>query len=386
MRLRLRLVSLLIALLAGAGPVQAEPCTSEAFRKIVDDTGAALRRLHTETQPRLQSGFRRLKEKRGWSEDDYLDKANTLLTDEKSDVFDAKAGELLAKLDRLAEDAPIAAPDCPRLAELEATAIELRAAVRAKTQYMLARIESLTADQPKATAAEAPPPRPPAVAVAPIPPPAAPPTKAPVSGWQTSTVDDTVRTRPAPPASPSASAAPATPGPQTSPALPPIPPANDAFSADEIRDASRGFFGTISSSLGNVIEFAFGKLGRPTGYVLGNEGGGAFIAGVRYGKGILFTRGGKSREVFWHGPSIGYDIGAAGSKTLFLVYGLDQELDIFSGFSGVDGSAYLVGGVGMTVLTDGKVVMAPIRSGVGLRLGASIGYVRFTAKPTWNPF
>jgi hypothetical protein len=170
------------------------------------------------------------------------------------------------------------------------------------------------------------------------------------------------------------------------PALPPPTASTDGFSRDEIAEASRGFFGTISSGLATVIEHAFSTLGRPNAYVLGNEGGGAFIAGVRYGKGTLFTREGGRREVYWHGPSIGYDFGASGSKALFLVYNLRQELDIFSGFSGVDGSAYLVGGVGMTVLTDGKVVMAPIRSGVGLRLGASIGYVRFTARPTWNPF
>ena len=115
-------------------------------------------------------------------------------------------------------------------------------------------------------------------------------------------------------------------------------------------------------------------------------GRGAFIAGVRYGNGTLFLRDGAKREVFWHGPSIGYDFGASGSKTLFLVYNLRSELDVFASYSGVDGSAYLVGGVGMTVLTDGKVVMAPIRSGVGIRLGANIGYVRFTARPTWNPF
>ncbi len=134
------------------------------------------------------------------------------------------------------------------------------------------------------------------------------------------------------------------------------------------------------------MEHAFSTLGRPTGYVLGNEGGGAFIAGVRYGKGTLFLHDGTKREVYWHGPSIGYDFGASGSKTIFLVYNLRRDIDIFSGFSGVDGSAFLVGGVGMTVLTDGHVVMAPIRSGVGLRLGANIGYIRFTARQTWNPF
>lgn len=161
---------------------------------------------------------------------------------------------------------------------------------------------------------------------------------------------------------------------------------SESFTREEIREASRGFFGTISGGLASVIEHAFSTLGRPAGYVLGNEGGGAFIAGLRYGKGTLFLRDGSKREVHWHGPSIGYDFGASGSKTMFLVYNLKSGVDIFSGFSGVEGSAYLVGGVGMTVLTDGKVVMAPIRSGLGLRFGANIGYIRFTARATWNPF
>lgn len=175
--------------------------------------------------------------------------------------------------------------------------------------------------------------------------------------------------------------------PRPQPAMPAVDPAPaKSFSRDEIAQASQGFFGTISGGLASVIEHAFSTLGQPTSYVLGSEGGGALIAGVRYGKGTLFMRDGTRRELYWHGPSIGYDVGASGSKTLFLVYNLSQDIDIFSGYTGIDGSAYLVGGVGMTILTDGKVVMAPIRSGLGVRLGANIGYVRFTARPTWNPF
>ncbi|MBX9862519.1 MAG: DUF1134 domain-containing protein [Hyphomicrobium sp.] len=173
-------------------------------------------------------------------------------------------------------------------------------------------------------------------------------------------------------------------------ALPPDGPTFDAegggYTIDEIREATRGFFGTVSTSLASVIEHAFQKGGRPTAYVLGNEGGGAFLAGLRYGEGTLYVRSGGSQKVYWHGPSIGYDLGAEGSRTLFLIYGLDDPANLFRRYTGVDGSAYLVGGVGMTLLKGGPVTMAPIRSGIGLRLGASIGYVRFSPKPTWNPF
>ncbi|AHB48620.1 hypothetical protein W911_09805 [Hyphomicrobium nitrativorans NL23] len=158
------------------------------------------------------------------------------------------------------------------------------------------------------------------------------------------------------------------------------------YSIDEIREVSRGFFGTISTSLASVIEYAFQQSGRPTAYVLGSEGGAAFLAGLRYGEGTLYHRSGARQQVYWHGPSIGYDIGGDGSRTLFLIYSLEEPEALFRRFTGVDGSAYLVGGVGMTLLRGGNVTMAPIRSGLGLRLGASIGYVRFTPRPTWNPF
>jgi hypothetical protein len=134
-----------------------------------------------------------------------------------------------------------------------------------------------------------------------------------------------------------------------------------------------------------VIE-PFAQSGRPSGYVLGAESGGAFLAGVRYGKGTLYLRSGSTQKVFWHGPSLGTDVGAEGSKTLFLIYGLTDAEKLYANFTGIDGSAYVVGGAGVTLFTNGTVIMAPIRSGLGLRLGANIGYIRFTPKPTWNPF
>jgi hypothetical protein len=97
-------------------------------------------------------------------------------------------------------------------------------------------------------------------------------------------------------------------------------------------------------------------------------------------------RTGGERPVYWHGPSLGYDFGAEGSRTMFLIYRLADPEALFRSFTGIDGSAYLVGGVGITFLKGGDVIMAPIRSGLGLRLGANVGYVRFTPKATWNPF
>jgi hypothetical protein len=128
-------------------------------------------------------------------------------------------------------------------------------------------------------------------------------------------------------------------------------------------------------------------MGRPTAYVLGTEGGGALLAGLRFGKGKLYMRSERGvRDVYWHGPSVGTDLGASGSRTLFLIYRMHGTEDLYRTFTGIDGSAYFVGGVGLTLLKGGPVIMAPIRSGVGMRLGANLGYVRFTPQATWNPF
>lgn len=158
------------------------------------------------------------------------------------------------------------------------------------------------------------------------------------------------------------------------------------YSVDEIKATGHRFFGKVSLGLARVIEYAFSRAGRPNGYILGEEAGGAIIAGVRYGEGTLFTKTSDERKIYWQGPSVGYDFGAEGSKTMVLVYNLRNPSQIYTSFAGVDGSAYFIGGVGITFQTNADVVLAPIRSGVGLRLGANVGYLKYTRQPTWNPF
>jgi hypothetical protein len=166
------------------------------------------------------------------------------------------------------------------------------------------------------------------------------------------------------------------------------PPNHDerSYSSDEIIDAGHSFFGGVSKGLAKVVEYAFQQQGRPNGYILGEEAGGAIVAGLRYGNGQLFTKGFGTHRIYWQGPSFGYDFGAEGSKTLILVYNLADASQIYNRFAGVDGSAYFVGGVGVTFQTYDDVVLAPIRSGVGVRLGANVGYLKYTRSPTWNPF
>ena len=161
---------------------------------------------------------------------------------------------------------------------------------------------------------------------------------------------------------------------------------NQTYSPDEIVNAGHRFFGNVSRGLASVVERAVSNWGLPNGYVLGEEGSGAFVAGLRYGEGTLYTKDAGEHRLYWQGPSVGYDLGAEGSKTMVLVYNLRAPGEIYSAFAGVDGSAYLVGGVGVTFLADSHVILAPIRSGLGLRLGANIGYLKYTREPTWNPF
>jgi hypothetical protein len=175
-------------------------------------------------------------------------------------------------------------------------------------------------------------------------------------------------------------------------AAPPPPPAaqqpqqRDQFSPGELIDAGHRFFGDVSRGFASVVEKAVSQWGQPNGYVLGEEASGAFVGGLRYGDGTLYTKNAGDVRVFWEGPTVGFDAGADGARTMMLVYNLPRTQAIFDRFGGINGSAYFVGGFGMTALTANDIVLVPIRTGLGLRLGANVGYLKFTSHPTWNPF
>jgi hypothetical protein len=181
-----------------------------------------------------------------------------------------------------------------------------------------------------------------------------------------------------------AGAQPAPVQPAPSPEAGPAP--SQTFAPGELVAAGHRFFGGVSRGLATIIEKAVSQWGLPNGYVLGQEGGGAVVVGLRYGEGVLYTKNAGDLKVFWQGPSIGWDVGGEGARTMMLVYNLPATTAIYQHFAGVDGSAYFVGGFGMTVLTANRIVVIPIRSGVGVRLGANVGYLKFTDRATWNPF
>ena len=365
------LVQVLIGLalaLTGYSGARAETCDAARIASAVDAAGASLRKFNADTRPKLKAKLERLAGTKGWPKAQAEEKGLDYLQDGRVGEFDASANDLLAKVDMLGRTGPGAKPDCTTLAELQAAAKDLLGVMQAKSAYMLDKVDLelalASAVAQGAGTAEPDRGRNPEIPAKP---------GAPAQSWDT-------KTAAAPPPQPSAAGEPAI--------MPPDAFVTDeaGYTIDEIQEASRGFFGTISTGLASVIEHAFAKSGRPTAYILGTEGGGAFLAGLRYGKGTMYLRSGGTQPVYWHGPSIGSDIGADGSRTLYLVYRLKEPDAIFRSFAGIDGSAYLVGGIGITFLKGGDVIMAPIRSGLGLRLGANIGYVRFTPTQTWNPF
>jgi hypothetical protein len=158
------------------------------------------------------------------------------------------------------------------------------------------------------------------------------------------------------------------------------------FQKDDLMGAAEGVFGKGAKGLAGIIEDILKKQGEPNGYIVGREGGGAFIVGLRYGSGTLYHRIEGEKPAYWTGPSIGFDAGANAGSTFVLVYNLYDSEDLYKRYPSAEGVAYLVGGFNASYLRRGDVVLIPIRVGAGLRLGANVGYMKFSKKQRWLPF
>jgi hypothetical protein len=197
-----------------------------------------------------------------------------------------------------------------------------------------------------------------------------------------------------PPASPSKANTPAPPA-NTMPEGPPSPDHNAAYPAsgkaetysrDEIVNNVSDFMGVTAEAAGGAVERIFQRNGSPTAYIAGEEGSGAFVAGARYGRGLLYMKGKDPIEVFWRGPSVGWDFGGNASRVFTLCYNLDDPRLIFQRYPGVEGSAYFIGGLGVNYQQTENIVLAPIRAGVGFRLGANVGYLAYSRTRNLFPF
>ena len=167
---------------------------------------------------------------------------------------------------------------------------------------------------------------------------------------------------------------------------PPAQAAGETYSSNEIIDAGHRVFGEVSQGLASIVEKAVSGYGLPNGYIVGQEGSGAIVGGLRYGEGTLYTKNAGEHHVYWQGPTVGVDVGANGDRTMMLVYNLPSVDTLYQRYLGVNGSAYVVAGLGMTVLSRRGIYVVPIVSGVGARFGLNFGYLKFTDHATWNPF
>lgn len=168
----------------------------------------------------------------------------------------------------------------------------------------------------------------------------------------------------------------------------PVTSATDqaTYQQDDLIGAAEGVFGKGAQGIGKLIEDILKKQGRPNGYIVGREGGGAFVVGLRYGSGTLHHKVEGQKPVYWTGPSIGFDAGANAGSTFVLVYNLYDSEDLYRRYPAGEGAAYLLGGFNASYLRRDDVVLIPIRVGGGLRLGANIGYMKFSKKQRWSPF
>jgi hypothetical protein len=188
----------------------------------------------------------------------------------------------------------------------------------------------------------------------------------------------------APPSAPGFDLAP--PPAEAAPALAAAPRTATTYHKDELVAASESVFGKGARDVAAAISGILQKQGEPNGYIVGTEGGGAFIFGLRYGGGTLYQKAREPRPVYWSGPSLGLDAGIAGGDTFVLVYNLDDPDTLFSRFGSGEGQAYVVGGLHVSYLRKDNVVLIPVRMGVGLRLGLNAGYMKFSRKQSILPF
>lgn len=160
---------------------------------------------------------------------------------------------------------------------------------------------------------------------------------------------------------------------------------DDTYDQETVLKAAENFFGETTEGLAKVVQKVFEDQGRPNGYIAGEEVSGAIGIGVRYGEGQLTTKSGGARQVYWQGPSVGFDLGGNASKVFVLTYHLNSHDVLFQRFPAAEGSFYFVAGVGVNYQQSGEIILAPIRTGVGLRAGVNIGYMHYTPEHSWVP-
>ncbi len=373
-------------------PLSAKTCSTEALGETVDRIGASLRKLDENGNGVFRPKLAELAKKKKMTMPVAESWVWQNLRDPRITEYDQKIDGLIGDIDHLS-DPKDATQNCASIEKLTRAEKQLINLMQQRSDYVLQELDKHIAGlpaQPKkvAKAPTKPAPKPTAQAapeVKPITP------KQTVRAPETPKPPQTAKTQQPAPTQPATEWLPSVAAtPDAALEQPPVgatyPALKTTFSVSDISKAGSGVFGNVSSHIAAAINGAFAKFGQPNAYVVGTEGGGAFLAGLRYGKGHVHFTDGTRQKVYWNGPSFGYDLGADGSRVMFLIYNLKSVDQLFIRYPGIEGAAYLAGGVGVTVLGRKGTTIVPIRSGVGLRLGASLAYLRFSPKRRWNPF
>ncbi len=411
------------------GTVEAAPprCDSTSFGALIDETAQILRTLNKDSERRFQDRLQATAKARGWTAQQAATNAASAMDDARLSQFNNEIEELVSRLDRLSVT-PKGEVSCDRLNDLRGVRDRLVTVMGQKSGFILAQVDienskpsgsskpvTETAETSAPPSKPSTPPAPPAQALNSTQDNAQSPTSSAAGSswrppsWSTDTKENqqdrkrqpdqnsaTATALPIRPVAPPKQSRPddrvavAAPAKPPEVPLPPVVVASSGYSVLEIRSAGSGVFGTLTSELAGVINHAFQQYGQPNGYIIGNEGSGAFLAGLRYGEGQLYTRLNGTDTgplpIFWQGPSLGLDVGGDGSRAIFLVYNLEDVNKLYERYPGIDGSAYVAGGVGLTVFKRHRTLIVPIRTGLGLRVGASFAYLKFTSRASWNPF
>lgn len=135
------LLAVVVALLPATAI--AEECKRSDFVEVVDAAAAALRSLNARNRPDFQNRLRQLKDKRGWTQDQFLVEAEPLVRDDRIDGYDRASEELVAKIATMGQRGGNAAtPDCNLLGELRGFMDELVTAQQSKWAYMFGKVDA----------------------------------------------------------------------------------------------------------------------------------------------------------------------------------------------------------------------------------------------------
>ena len=143
-------IAIVAAALVAAGttaPIAARAadgaCSKTDFEAVVEEAAASLRDLNAKNKPAFQDKLRQLKDKRGWTHDQFMKEAAPYVRDDKIEVFDQSTDELLSAISTMGQEGASAkTPDCALLLELRARMTVLVETQISKWSYMAAKIDA----------------------------------------------------------------------------------------------------------------------------------------------------------------------------------------------------------------------------------------------------